>query len=96
MAFNRDGFQLVGLGGCIAATFPTAGNVSRIFHYITNDADTEIEANGYFDTTPLRKGDVLLASIDIDGTPEGKTYLCTVGTGDQASNDVTIAMFATS
>lgn len=96
MAFNLDGLALVGNGGVIAQTFPTAGTVSRVWHYVTNDTDTQVETDGYFDSTNLRKGDVVLATIDLDGTPEGKTYLVTVGTGDAASNDVTVAMFATS
>lgn len=87
MAFAESGLQVLSFGGTLTAGQPAA----NIWHYITNDADTVVEANAYFDLTAMRLGDLLLASIDVDGTPEVKAYIVSVGTGDKAANDVTIA-----
>ena len=68
-----------------------ASSVKSLYHYVTNDADTVVEADGYFDSTGLKKGDIVIASLDLDGTPEVKVYVVSVGTGDPSSNDVTVA-----
>lgn len=90
MAFAASGLKKIMDGGALG-TGP--GNVASIYHYITNDADTVVEANAYFDTTDMKKGDLVFASIDIDGTPEMKGYIVSVGTGDKSSNDVTVVPF---
>ena len=87
MAFDADGLQNFNNGGALGSG---ESSVSKLWHYVTNDADTVVEANGYFDTTALSAGDLLFASLDMDGTPEVKAYVVAVGTGDPASNDVTI------
>lgn len=87
MAFNADGLRLVAQGGAIGSG---AGSVCSWWDYATNDADTVVEADGYFDTTAMAKGDKVFASIDVDGTPEIKAYIVSVGTGDITSNDVTV------
>lgn len=88
MAFLASGLQAFNNGGSLGSG---EGSVATLWHYHTNDADTVVEANGYFDTTALKAGDVVIASLDMDGTPEVKMYVVSVGTGDPASNDVTIA-----
>jgi hypothetical protein len=90
MAYNADGLRVIAHGGALG-TGP--GNVAKIYHYITNDADTVVETDAYFDTTDMNKGDVVHASVDIDGTPEYKCYIVSVGTGDATSNDVTVVPF---
>lgn len=87
MAFSEAGLKVIANGGAIGAG---AGSVKKIWDYVTNDADTVVETDGYFDATALNKGDKILASLDVDGTPEIKTYIVSVGTGDKDSNDVTI------
>jgi len=59
------------------------GNVPQKYFYQTNDADTVVETNGYFDgvlNNGLKAGDIIEAYLDIDGTPELKFYRVT-GTG---------------
>lgn len=87
MAFAATGLQLFAKGGALGSG---AGSVASIWHYVTNDADTVVEAGGYFDTTAMAKGDIVIASLDVDGTPESKMYIVSVGTGDISSNDVTV------
>ena len=88
MAFAAAGLKLIAPGGAIGTG---AGSVKNIYHYATNDADTVVEANGYFDSTSLNLGDIVIASLDVDGTPEVKMYIVSVGTGDADTNDVTVA-----
>lgn len=90
MAYDATGLKKIADGGALG-TAPN--NVISIWHYATNDADTVVEANAYFDTTAMKKGDIVHASLDIDGTPEYKCYIVSVGTGDPASNDVTVVPF---
>tara|TARA_B100000700_G_scaffold323297_1_gene426742 strand:- start:1313 stop:1594 length:282 start_codon:yes stop_codon:yes gene_type:complete len=87
MAYAAAGLVQIANGGAIGTG---EGSVKRIFHYATNDADTVVEADGYFDNTDLNDGDLLVCSLDVDGTAEIKTYIVSVGTGDIDSNDVTI------
>lgn len=61
------------------------GNVNQIYWYRTNDADTVVEANGYFDgvlNDGLNVGDLIFAEIDVDGIEELKLYRVTVGGAD--------------
>jgi hypothetical protein len=86
MAYNADGLQLLGIGGAIAETFPTAGTVRKVYSYVTNDALATILADGYFDGIngdPLAEGDLILCAFDIDGERSGaETLYVTVGGGD--------------
>lgn len=91
MAFDREGLIQFNSGGAEAGQGGTLTGVKKIWHYVTNDADTVIEANAYFDNTEMGLGDILIASLDLDGTPEVKMYVVSVGTGDLYNNDVTIA-----
>lgn len=94
MSYNKDGMKLVAVGGSAAQTFPTPGNTNRVWHYVTADASDTIEANGYFDSTDLLAGDIVIATCLIGGTPKGRHLMCTVGTGNKDSNDVTVALFS--
>lgn len=87
MAFSAVGLQAFNHGGAIGTG---EDSVKTLWHYVTNDADTVVEANAYFDTTAMKAGDLVLASLDLDGTPEVKVYVVSAGTGDPASNDVGI------
>lgn len=71
------------------------GNVTRSrWWLVTDDVDTVIEAANFFD--PIGKkmavGDIIDASIDMDGTPELKTYMVTA---ISAAYAVTVALQAT-
>ena len=88
MAFSAVGLQQFNSGGAVGAG---AGSVKKLWHYATADADTLVEGDGYFDTTALNLGDILIASLGVGGVEEVKMYIVSVGTGDPSSNDVTIA-----
>jgi len=87
MAFNAVGLQQFNSGGAVGTG---SGSVKKLWHYATADADTAVEAGAYFDTTALNLGDILIASLGVGGTEEVKMYIVSVGTGDPASNDVTV------
>lgn len=88
MAFDTEGLVQFNSGGAVGSGSLTA--VKKLWHYATNDADTVVEADGYFDSTEMGKGDIVWASLDLNGTPEVKVYVVSIGTGDKASNDVTV------
>ncbi len=88
MALDLEGLKLFSIGGALGAG---PGNVNNIYHYVTNDADTVVETDGYFDgilDNGLILGDIIFASLDLDGTPEFKAYVVAVG-----GADVTITPF---
>ena len=94
MAFDVEGLIVYNSGGAEAGQGGTLTGVKKLWHYATNDADTVVEADGYFDSTEMGLGDIVLTSLDLDGTPEVKGYIVSVGTGDRYSNDVTITPWA--
>lgn len=91
MAFDAAGLQHFNNGGAIG---DGGGSVKKLWHYATADADTTVEANGYFDTTALSQGDLVFASLGVGGTEEVKVYIVSVGSGDPANNDVTVVPMA--
>lgn len=91
MPFNDEGLQRTVYGGALGNQGPDATNVMSVWHYITNDADTVVEADAYFDSTAMLLGDLLFGSLDVDGTPEVKAYVVSVGNGlADGTNDVTV------
>jgi hypothetical protein len=82
MAFAASGLRNYAHGGTLGTG---EGSQNSIWHYVTNDADTVVEADGYFDGLGIYPGDIIHASLDMDGTPEVKIY---VASGSQA--DVTV------
>lgn len=62
-----------------------SGTVVNTYRYATNDTATVVETDGHFDgilENGLNVGDFIFASMDLDGTPAGKTYMVTVGGAD--------------
>lgn len=59
-----------------------------MWHYVTDDADTVVETDGYFDDSEMSSmgvtGDLLHVLVDLDGTPELKIYFITVVATDVA------------
>lgn len=88
MAFLASGLQQFNSGGAVGNG---EGSVKKLWHYATADADTVVEANGYFDSTAMNQGDIVICSLGVGATEEVKMYIVSVGTGDPDSNDVTIA-----
>ncbi len=88
MAYIEAGLVKIAFGGALSTG---GGSVRSLYHYITNDADTVVETDGYFDgitNDPLLVGDIIFASLDIDGTAEFKAYIVSVG-----GSDVTVVPF---
>lgn len=95
MAYNADGLQLLGIGGAIAETFPTAGTVRKVYSYITNDTLATVLADSYFDGIngdPLVEGDIILCVFDVDGQYSGSEPLYV----EVGGSDVTVVPIATS
>lgn len=89
MAYNADGLQIIGIGGAIAETFPTAGTCRKVYQYVTNDSLATILTNAYFDGIagdPLVEGDLILCTFEIDGEFSGGAVLYV----EVGSTDVTV------
>jgi hypothetical protein len=56
-------------------TLVAHGSGNQVFQYVTDDNLAAVETAGYFTTELLKKGDVILASLDMDGTPKLVIYL---------------------
>jgi hypothetical protein len=80
MAYAAAGLRRIGHGGSIGNG---AGSTKSIWHYATNDADTVVEGSGYFNSAyqNFAEGDLIMASLDVDGTPEVKIYIVSSATG---------------
>lgn len=65
---------------------------TQIFSYVTNDLITGVDDSGYFNdaTDRLRKGDFILVSGDLDGTPAN--IMLTVNSTTGAATVTTVAM----
>jgi len=74
MAFDSKSFRSTSTGVAIAA----AGARSlREWRYITNDDHATVAAAGYFNSHRgnVGVGDTIVASVDIDGTPQLRLYM---------------------
>jgi hypothetical protein len=80
MAFDAKGICRMSIGGAVG-TGPTS--VKSIYHYGTNDTAAQVETAGYFSTwvSQLVVGDIIFASLDLDGTPAFKSYMVTANSG---------------
>lgn len=88
MAFGIKGFARIDANVAIGTG---AGSVRSLYRYATNDDAATVEAANYFNTAvgQFAVGDVIIASLDLDGTPLGKLYIVTAVT----ATVVTIAKF---
>lgn len=79
MAFNRLGFRWIAFGGTLAGT----GQPMKHGSFITNDLASEVVGSGYFNdlANEVNKGDRIDASVDMDGTPQGRSYMVTSANG---------------
>lgn len=52
-------------------------NGFTLWHYATIDLASDVDSSGYFNEAAdmLRKGDMVLANVDTDGTPAGGIFL---------------------
>lgn len=90
MAFNLTGLGVVSTTGAIGNGPKT---VRKVYHYVTNDDASTVQATGYFNSIwdQFSIGDVMLASLDLDGTPVFKAYMITAA----SASGVTIALQTT-
>ena len=74
MAFEEKSMRSRSLG----VALPVAGARSlREWSYVTNDDHATVAAAGYFNgfRAALGKGDRVVASVDMDGTPQLRLYM---------------------
>ena len=88
MAFLAAGLTKFAHGGALGTG---EGSLRSLWHYVTNDADTVVEANAYFDGAGPNPGDIIIAALDLDGTDEVKMY---VTTGTAADVGLTAMLIA--
>jgi hypothetical protein len=52
-------------------------NGFTLWHYVTSDAATVVDATGYFNAAcdMLRVGDIIIANVDTAGTPKAGLFL---------------------
>ncbi len=64
------------------------GKLACLWQLVTNDTAAAVTGTGYLNPAKARLnvGDMILASMDLDGTPAGKIYMVTA-----ISTNVTIA-----
>lgn len=74
MAFALAGLKPISFMGSIGNG---AGSTRQLFTYVSNDDAATVEATGYFASVApqFTVGDIIAASLDLDGTPVGKLYL---------------------
>lgn len=85
MTFHAKGFRTLGAMG-IPAADSVAGSVRQLHSFVTNDDVATVETANYFDAliatvTKVKTGDVLIVSIDVDGTPKLGFYVINVTGG---------------
>jgi hypothetical protein len=87
MALYKDGFRTIGHIGTVDRS--VAGSNRNLHVYITNDDAAALETSDYFLSiyNRLKVGDVLIASIDLDGTQTVRMYVFNA----VSSSGVTIA-----
>lgn len=80
MAFNSYGFKTLTHIGTIAGA---AGTMRSLHAYVTNDDADAVETSGYFDTVAdrIKTGDIVMCSLDLDGTPALQSYVLTNTSG---------------
>lgn len=83
MAFDSDGLQVMGDNANISTG---KASVRRAWWYVTNDALSVVETDGYFDAVAgsMNTGDVILCSFDNDGTEGHKLLMVTATDTDVA------------
>lgn len=84
MAYYDKALSRIASGGVLSSS---ATRGQSVFSYLTNDDAAAVQTSGYFnDAGPrLTKGDVILASLDLDGTPEARAYLVSAATATTAT-----------
>lgn len=88
MAFNAKGFKTITHIGTPDPNAAAGSNVC-LHGYVTNDDTAAVIAAGYFNSigARLKKGDIIMCSLDNDGTPMLRNYLVS----NVAAGVVTIA-----
>jgi len=78
-------FALIGLKRIthVGAIGTGGGSVRSLWAYLTNDDSATVETANYFDDviSEMKKGDIIFASLDIDGTPTLRQYVVDGVTG---------------
>lgn len=88
MSFNAKGFKTVTHIGSVDGS---AGSNRSLHAYVTNDDKAGVETGNYFDPViaRLHVGDIIMVSLDMDGTPGGCNYVVSA----IADGHVTVTLF---
>jgi len=78
MALSAENLRRISFGGSTAA-----GQQNGLWALSTNDAAAAVDAANYFDSfaAQLKVGDLILGSLDLDGTPVPRIYMVTANSG---------------
>ncbi|MBZ9856756.1 hypothetical protein LB566_23470 [Mesorhizobium sp. CA13] len=82
MAFNAKGFKTLTHIGTPDVNGAAGTNVC-LHAYVTNDDTAAVITVGYFNSLAarLKKGDIIMMSLDNDGAPMLRNYLVTANDG---------------
>ena len=80
MSYDVKGLYRIAAGGAIGIG---ANSVKSTYSYHTNDDAAAVETSGYFNGAAalFSKGDIILAALDIDGTPALRSYVVSANDG---------------
>lgn len=80
MSFNAKGFKTISHIGSVDGS---AGSNRSLHAYVTNDDAAGVETSGYFNelVSRLKVGDIIMVSLDMDGTPGGRNYVVSSNNG---------------
>lgn len=79
MAFSKFGFKTITHIGSAAGA---AGTNRSLHAYVTNDDAAAVETSNYFNgiSERVKVGDIIMVSLDMDGTPAGRNYVVSSNT----------------
>ncbi len=88
MAFSADEIKRITIGPALGSG---ASSVKSVWMLATNDTAADVQTSGYFNSfvAQLQLGDVIIAALDLDGTPAGRMYLVTA----KSATAITVAPF---
>ncbi|CAN7376314.1 hypothetical protein LJR231_002263 [Phyllobacterium sp. LjRoot231] len=80
MAYNAYGFKTISHIGSVDGS---AGANRSLHAYVTNDDTAAVITAGYFNSLAgrLKTGDIIMCSLDLDGTPMLRNYIVVTNTG---------------
>jgi hypothetical protein len=84
MAFNANGIRRIDY---LPNPAGTAGENRSLWGYLTNDDTAAVETAGYFTShyPYMKKGDIIMCSLDLDGTAMLRNYIVSASSSSAVS-----------